>query len=69
MLVHVHPDPNELGRVYEPTLGIVASAPRFAAALADLEPPTGRGVPASSSAPIRPIARRCRGGSFRVRSS
>jgi len=43
MLVHVHPDPNELGRVYEPTLGIVASAPRFAAALADLEPPTGRG--------------------------
>ncbi len=32
-LIHVHPDPDELGRVYEPTLGIVASGPRFAEAL------------------------------------
>ena len=32
-LVHVHPDPDEIGRVYEPALGIVASGPRFAEAL------------------------------------
>lgn len=37
-LVHVHPDPDELGRVYEPTLGIVASGPRFAQALEELGP-------------------------------
>ena len=37
-LVHVHPDPDELGRVYEPTLGIVSSGERFASALAELEP-------------------------------
>jgi acetolactate synthase-1/2/3 large subunit len=37
-LVHVHPDPDELGRVYEPTLGIVASGPRFARALEKLAP-------------------------------
>ena len=41
-LVHVHPDPNELGRVYEPTLGIVASGPRFATALEELDPLAGR---------------------------
>ena len=38
-LVHVHPDPDELGRVYEPALGIVSSGVRFAEALAGLEPP------------------------------
>ena len=37
-LIHVHPDPNELGRVYEPKLGIVSSGPRFAAALDALDP-------------------------------
>jgi acetolactate synthase-1/2/3 large subunit len=37
-LIHVHPDPDELGRVYEPELGIVASGPRFAASLAGLAP-------------------------------
>jgi acetolactate synthase-1/2/3 large subunit len=37
-LIHVHPDPDELGRVYEPALGVVASGPRFAEALAGLEP-------------------------------
>ena len=36
-LIHVHPDPDELGRVYEPTLGIVASGPRFAEALDTVE--------------------------------
>jgi acetolactate synthase I/II/III large subunit len=35
-LIHVHPDPNELGRVYEPALGIVASGPNFARALGEL---------------------------------
>ena len=39
--MHVHPDPNELGRVYEPALGIVASGPRFAEALAELAPLDG----------------------------
>jgi acetolactate synthase I/II/III large subunit len=33
-LVHVHPDPRELGRVYQPAMGIVAGMPTFAAALA-----------------------------------
>jgi acetolactate synthase I/II/III large subunit len=37
-LIHVHPDPDELGRVYEPALGIVSSGERFAAALAELDP-------------------------------
>ena len=38
-LVHVHPDPDELGRVYHPTLGINASATAFCAALEGLQPP------------------------------
>jgi len=37
-LVHVFPDPEEIGRVYRPELGIVASMPAFAAALGSLEP-------------------------------
>lgn len=37
-LIHVQADPDELGRVYEPAVGIVASGTRFAEALADLEP-------------------------------
>jgi acetolactate synthase-1/2/3 large subunit len=32
-LIHVHPDPDELGRVYEPDLPIVSGSPRFAALL------------------------------------
>jgi acetolactate synthase-1/2/3 large subunit len=39
-LIHVHPDPDELGRVYEPTLGVVSSGPRFAEALDTVEPLT-----------------------------
>ncbi|MBV9512310.1 MAG: thiamine pyrophosphate-binding protein [Caulobacteraceae bacterium] len=38
-LVHIHADPEELGRLYRPTLGIAASPRRFAPALAALEPP------------------------------
>jgi acetolactate synthase-1/2/3 large subunit len=49
-LVHVHPDPNELGRVYEPALGIVASGPRFASALERLEPLAGGGRGAALAA-------------------
>jgi acetolactate synthase-1/2/3 large subunit len=37
-LVHVHPDPDEIGRVYEPALGIVSSGPRFAEGLRAVEP-------------------------------
>ena len=37
-LVHVHPDPDELGRVYEPDLAIASTLPEFAAALRALEP-------------------------------
>jgi acetolactate synthase-1/2/3 large subunit len=33
-LVHVYPEPGELGRVYPPEVGVVSSGPRFVAALA-----------------------------------
>jgi acetolactate synthase I/II/III large subunit len=38
-LVHVHPDAAEIGRIYHPTLGIIATAPAFCAALEGLQPP------------------------------
>ncbi len=38
-LIHVHADPQELGRVFEPVLGINAGSAEFAAAAAALEPP------------------------------
>ncbi|MEZ2219082.1 thiamine pyrophosphate-binding protein [Rhizobium sp. RCC_161_2] len=38
-LVHIHPDPSELGRVYRPNLAICASPADFVATLADLEAP------------------------------
>jgi acetolactate synthase-1/2/3 large subunit len=41
-LVHVHPDPRELGFVFEPELPIVASLPEFAIALQGLEPVEAR---------------------------
>jgi acetolactate synthase-1/2/3 large subunit len=37
-LVHVHPDPAELGRVYEPDLAIAATLPELATALLSLDP-------------------------------
>jgi acetolactate synthase I/II/III large subunit len=37
-LVHIHPDPGELGRVYLPELAIAATLPEAAAALRTLEP-------------------------------
>jgi acetolactate synthase-1/2/3 large subunit len=42
-LVHVHPDPGELGAVFQPALGIVSGLERFAAAARALPPdPAGR---------------------------
>jgi len=38
-LVHVHADASEIGRVYHPRLGIVATPPAFCAALEGLQPP------------------------------
>lgn len=38
VLIHVFPGPEELGRVYVPTLGIPANSARFAEALAKLAP-------------------------------
>jgi acetolactate synthase-1/2/3 large subunit len=37
-LIRVHPDPDELGRVYEPDLAIASSLPAFAAALGVVDP-------------------------------
>jgi acetolactate synthase I/II/III large subunit len=42
-LVHVHPDPNELGRVYRPHLAINASPAAFSAALEGVQPPQAIG--------------------------
>jgi acetolactate synthase I/II/III large subunit len=42
-LVHVYADPLEIGRVYRPTLGIVATPPAFCAALEGLQPPNAIG--------------------------
>jgi len=36
-LVHVHPDPNELGRVYQPRLAIASDLSEFALALSTLD--------------------------------
>ncbi|MFH6783655.1 MULTISPECIES: thiamine pyrophosphate-binding protein [Methylobacterium] len=38
-LVHIHPDPEELGRVYSPALAINASPTAFAAAIETVQPP------------------------------
>jgi acetolactate synthase I/II/III large subunit len=42
-LVHVHAEPNELGRVYEPDVAIVAASAEFVAAARRLEPPAAPG--------------------------
>src|SRR5581483_4158481 len=36
-LIHVHADPDELGRVYQPELPIVSGSPQFAAQLRPVE--------------------------------
>jgi acetolactate synthase I/II/III large subunit len=36
-LIHVHADPDELGRVYEPDLGIVSGSPQFLSAVRGLD--------------------------------
>ena len=45
-LIHVHADPDELGRVFEPTLGICAGSAEFVAAARAVEPPDGARVAA-----------------------
>jgi acetolactate synthase-1/2/3 large subunit len=52
-LVHVHPDPAELGRVYAPELAICASMAAAAAALAALAPPAGAPAWAEDRARLR----------------
>jgi acetolactate synthase-1/2/3 large subunit len=47
-LVHVHADALEIGRVYHPRLGIVATPPAFCAALEGLQPPNA--IPWSEAA-------------------
>jgi len=41
-LVHIHPGPEELGKVYQPALAIQASPNAFCAAVADLAQPNDR---------------------------
>ena len=81
-LVHVHPDPDELGAVYQPELAIVSGLPAFAAAARALAPPAGaerrRGLVAQARAeyeanlarapraPGRAAARRGHGGAARA---
>ncbi len=38
VIVHVHPDPNEIGQVYTPDVAVVATAPAVLRDLADAEP-------------------------------
>jgi acetolactate synthase-1/2/3 large subunit len=38
-IIHVHPDPDELGRVFRPDLGVAAPAPAMLGALAELNGP------------------------------
>jgi acetolactate synthase-1/2/3 large subunit len=38
-LIHVYPDPEELGRMYRPDLAICAAPAEFVAAIKDLQPP------------------------------
>ncbi|WP_439616358.1 thiamine pyrophosphate-binding protein [Shinella sp.] len=49
-LVHVYPDPSELGRVYRPDLAISAAPEDFVAALEDLAPKTAPGWAARTAA-------------------
>jgi acetolactate synthase I/II/III large subunit len=55
-LVHVYPDPEELGRVYHPTLAVNASAPSFFATARTLPPLFGAGA----AAPWRAYAEQAR---------
>ena len=49
-LVHVYPDPNEMGRNYHPALGIVATSSEFCAALESVQPPFS--IPWAEETPI-----------------
>ncbi len=43
-LIHMHPDPDEIGRVYQPTLGIIAGSESTFRHLAAAEPPRSCGT-------------------------
>jgi len=47
VLVHVYPDPNELGRVYQPQLAIACGVSDFANAVADVDLKTSTGADAA----------------------
>jgi acetolactate synthase-1/2/3 large subunit len=49
-LVHIHPGPEELGRVYQAHLAIPAAPARFAVALAELAPPAAPAWQAETAA-------------------
>ena len=70
-LVHVHADALEIGRIYHPTLGIVATPPAFCAALEGLQPPNAIAWGAQTRAAARRIPRmdRDRAGHARARCS
>ena len=57
-LVHVYPDPDEIGRVYRPTLGVVSSGDAWALALEALQPPAPPGAAAESGVGAAGAARR-----------
>ena len=59
-LVHVHPDPGELGAVYQPELGIACDLEAFAAAAAELAA-DGRARGAARGGPRRVRAQPARG--------
>lgn len=54
-LIHIHPEPNELGKVYAPALAVQAGPNAFAEALAGLEPIARS--PETASAAARWLAR------------
>ena len=56
-LVHIYPDPSELGRVYRPDLAICASPSDFVADLADLEAPANSDGRSAPNGCIRPTLR------------
>ncbi len=56
-LIHIHPDPSELGRVYRPDLAICASPADFVAALADLEAPARTALGRADRAHARRLSR------------
>ena len=74
-LIHIHPDPNELGRVYQPALAIACGLADFAVAVASLEVPgTSRIAPRGCASRARLMSgsvlpRLCRSPCQRIMST